>query len=398
MTPIRSSLAAAVALTLSATLAGGVAAVPASAVGVAQTAPGVVRANDSRAQALVAKAKAVLGDKARQRAAVLEKSLGADGQAALARARSAINADDYVCGPTEFDAWVDRSMSAFTEADLAVLDLTMAESIPVIDAMFFARRGDSAYALTNDAKALTKTFRTLQKFWDVRGDNIDLFAMHGSMLLDSARVSRIYQLLGTPKVGADELATLLAEYLQDPKFQGGNHPIFTLNAFAFTVPLGVPPGFENLSDRIVMGDGLLQAYREMGYGDVAPQAVLAHEYAHQVQFRIGMFEFDAERTALGTRRTELHADASSAYFLSHPRGESMQWKRVQQFLPVFYVIGGCRFEDPDHHGTPNQRLAAATWAYELQEKARPKGHILGAVPFMNQFDAALPALVAPDRR
>lgn len=52
------------------------------------------------------------------------------------------------------------------------------------------------------------------------------------------------------------------------------------------------------------------------------------------------------------------ADAMSASFLTHKRGAAMNRKRVEQFLEVFFQIGDCAFDNPGHHGTPNQRMAA----------------------------------------
>ena len=88
------------------------------------------------------------------------------------------------------------------------------------------------------------------------------------------------------------------------------------------------------------------------------------------------------------------ADAYSAYYLSHARGASMQWKRVQLFLNVFFNIGDCSFTSNGHHGTPTQRMAAAKWGYEVADKAQKQGHILTAQEFTRQFEAQLPRLIA----
>lgn len=396
MRSTRSTLATVAALALAGSL-GAAGAVP-SASAVPQSSPSVVRTADPRADVLIAKARAVLGSQADARVRALDSTLGTDAETLRARLATAINPADYQCAPTEFDTWVEAQLASFTDEDMLVLLVTQALVVPAYDALFFGNASDPNYALTSDAKAMGKTFRTLKKFWDTRGDDIALLGLHGSTLLDQARVSRTYQVIfEVPKAEADELAGLLADYLKDPKFQGGNHPIFTLNAFAFTaVGKELPPGAGTPSDRIIMGDGILRAYRDMGYADVAPQTVLAHEYAHHVQFETGMIPPGVESGPEETRRTEMHADASSAYYLSHPRGESMQWKRVSQFVPIFYGIGDCWFDDPGHHGTPNQRRAAGEWGYSLQENARPKGHILPAREFQRLFDAALPTLVAPD--
>lgn len=310
---------------------------------------------------------------------------------------SSIDGTQYQCGPTEFSAWQRKVTADWTDEDFAILDQLGAFDLPTYDALVYGSENDPAYALRSDAKALDKTFRKLQKFWDIKSDDIQLMAMHGDMLRDTARTSRVYQnVFGVPKAEADQLAAILAEYISQPKFEGGNHPMFTLNAFAFTSYGKDVDGLGVIGDRIVMGDGILRAYRELGYGDVAPQAILAHEFGHHVQFELGMHGDVASPEA--TRRTELHADASAAYFLSHPRGMSMQIKRVTEFLRVFYSIGDCGFSSNGHHGTPLQRERAGNWAYQLQESARPKGKILPAREFARLFDAVLPQLVAPDAK
>ena len=140
-----------------------------------------------------------------------------------------------------------------------------------------------------------------------------------------------------------------------------------------------------------MGDGIMDGYAGIGFGDVAPQAILAHEFGHHIQFELGLF--GGPTSPESTRRTELMADAFSAYFLSHAQGTSMQWKRVQQFLAVFFNIGDCLFTNNGHHGTPTQRMAAAQFGYSVANDAQKQGHILTAQEFVALFDAALPAIV-----
>ena len=102
-----------------------------------------------------------------------------------------------------------------------------------------------------------------------------------------------------------------------------------------------------------MRDGILEGFAALGYEDVAPQAILAHEFVHHIQFQLNLFE--DEVTPEATRRTELMADAYSAYYLSHARGVSMQSKRVKKFLAVFFNLGDCSIEHSGHHGTPHAR-------------------------------------------
>jgi hypothetical protein len=187
---------------------------------------------------------------------------------------------------------------------------------------------------------------------------------------------------------AEALANDLKIVFGSANFQNFNHPLLTFNAFASPAD-----PFFNTPKKIVMGDGIMKAYDDLGYSDVAPQAVLAHEYGHHVQFANNV---DFGSSPEGTRRTELMADAFSAYFMTHKRGSAMNWKRVQQFLKVFFDIGDCAFSNDGHHGTPNQRMKAAGFGYQLATDAQKQGKILSSQEFITLFDQALPGLVAPD--
>jgi hypothetical protein len=88
----------------------------------------------------------------------------------------------------------------------------------------------------------------------------------------------------------------------------------------------------------------------------------------------------------------------AAYYLTHARGASMNQKRVKQFLNVFYQIGDCAFTDAGHHGTPNQRFAAAEFGFRLADQAQKQGHILTSAQFHQAFQAYYPTIIAPDAK
>ena len=92
----------------------------------------------------------------------------------------------------------------------------------------------------------------------------------------------------------------------------------------------------------------------------------------------------------------MEADALAGYYLSHPRGERLRNQRVEAFVRSFGEVGDCAFDDPGHHGTPNQRSASARWADELANAKGKKGHILPARTVSDQFRAVLPEILAPD--
>lgn len=88
-------------------------------------------------------------------------------------------------------------------------------------------------------------------------------------------------------------------------------------------------------------------------------AVLAHELAHIVQFKRGAGQMG--------RNTELQADFLAGWYFAHlaqvdPNfGPNMG---VRDGMAAFYSRGDYNFNQPSHHGTHDQRLAAFLAGYE----------------------------------
>ena len=194
---------------------------------------------------------------------------------------------------------------------------------------------------------------------------------------------------------AQTAAQAIANATRSGLFAGGNNPLFTLNAFAFSAEGDPDPLVQGLPDKLIFGDGIVDALNALGIGDVGPRAVMGHEFGHHVQFEDGLF--DSPLTgAEATRRTELMADAMGTYFAVHARGLALNAKRVLDAEQAFFEVGDCQFASPGHHGTPLQRLRAATWGAGVANAARPQGHVLPSLTFAATFEQQLPILVAPD--
>ena len=294
---------------------------------------------------------------------------------------------------TASNQWLDAQLADWNSEIINVVIGTDMLNLPTYYALVFenSSANQTFGAKGEYSQRLTKTFKDLKRFWNIQSDQIALAAMHGSMLADRSKVARTYEAAyGLGSADAAYLADVVVTAVQTyPQLRGGNHPIFTFNSFAQEgfqfPPYGVIP------DKIIMGDGIMDAFTAIGFGDVAPQAILAHEFGHHIQFQLNLFGDTDSPEA--TRRTELMADAYSAYYLSHARGASMQWKRVQQFLAVFFNIGDCSVTSTGHHGTPTQRMAAAQWGYSIADGAQKQGHILTAQQFTALFEAQLPVLL-----
>ena len=272
--------------------------------------------------------------------------------------------------------------------------------IPTYDALFFGSNTDARYDLRSDSRqSLTKAFTVVKRFWDIESSDIQLMATHGSMLQDASRVAAVLQLplpeFGMTRAAAEAEAADIAEVASQGFFDGGDNPLFTLDAFAFTAEGDPDPAVAGPPDKLIFGDGILDALDAMGIGDVGARVVRGHEFGHHVQFEDGLFSSPLTG-AEATRRTELMADAFGSYFATHARGLALNAKRVLQAEQTSFEVGDCQFADPGHHGTPLQRLRSATWAVELANAARPQGKILPSLTFADLFEKELPEIVAPD--
>jgi hypothetical protein len=310
-----------------------------------------------------------------------------------------LNPGDYDCGPTDLDVYVGSLLSGLDDATLEFLFTSSVLDFPTYDALVFGTSADSEYALTPESRQqLTSSFRDAKRFWDIPSGDIQLMAMHGDgVLQDPARLARLLRVVYG--VGAADAALFARDVVDTvariPALQGGNNPIFTLNAFAFSGAGDPDPFVRAIPDKLIFGDGILDAMEFMNIADVGPRAVLGHEFGHHVQYEDNLFESDLTGPE-ATRRTELMADAFGTYFATHSRGLALNAKRVLQAERTFYEVGDCAFASPGHHGTPNQRMRASQWGADLANGAQKQGHVLPSLAVADRFDDALPSLVKPD--
>jgi hypothetical protein len=320
----------------------------------------------------------------------------------------AINPKDYPSCSTDspINAWVDADIAntlAVEPAIFTAIFARYADLVPTYEALLFHSASEpQSFGYNGEfTKTMVKAERDIKRFWDIPSADIQVLAMHGDVLLDTVRTADTYRVL-LPLLGASPAQTaalapawartVRANLLQSKTMDGGNYALFTFNAVSATLTPGP-------LRKIVMGDGILTAYDELGFGDVAPQAIFAHEFAHQIQFMKGYELPGATETtsdAEFTRYTELQADAYAAYYLTHARGATLRQKRVEQFLEVFYQIGDCSFTSGGHHGTPDQRLKAAQFGFRIANEAQKQGHILTAAEFNALWLTEFPKIIAPE--
>lgn len=262
-------------------------------------------------------------------------------------------------------------------------------------ALHFENSAENQYFGVNGeyTDQVNKTFTDLKRFWNIRSINVIKVASHGSMLQDQSKVFEMYKSVygySDDKAShyADSIATLLKKY---PQFLNGDHPAFTFNQFA--IPDTTIANVGQIPAKIIIGDGLLQGFAALGYGDNAPQAILAHEFGHHIQYDLGILKTGMKLIPKTSRRIELMADAYAAYFLAHANGAAMQSNDVEQVAEVFFNTGDCDFAVDSHHGTPHQRKAATEWGYSLAKNTHKQDHILPTKEFARLFDSELNNIV-----
>ncbi|MTI29559.1 hypothetical protein [Xanthovirga aplysinae] len=283
------------------------------------------------------------------------------------------------CAPTAFNDVISQSVSSNIDQlgqDFYDLYTTINQLYTFIDEdpQYFGANGE----YNNFIKQRVKN---LEKFWDMKGE-ITVRGQHNSTLNDRDKIALVYiNFAGLSEEDAYANADdLLA--------------INEASTFLPESPLMSFDGFATSGDLIVIGDGLVELASAAGVEDkVVWSGIMAHEWAHQIQFDHFSLWYPngaADNEPEATRTTELEADFIAAYYLTHKKGATYNWKRVEDFFELFFNIGDCSFTSPGHHGTPVQRLRAAEAGFQLAQDTFPKGHVLDVNEvheiFLNQLD------------
>jgi hypothetical protein len=316
--------------------------------------------------------------------------------------QNVINPKDYDCSPTTLSAYISNSTKSWTREDGQIYS-TFGSLAFTYAQVYDNTGGDDIFGERGEySRVVNRTFKNLKYFWDIPSDIISGSA-HGSFFKDIPKLTQTIKFAlrtrdSTGKIIplTDAQALQAAEMVKitfgSDRFQNYEHPLLSFNAFA----QGAIPQL-GIVKKIVMGDGVMKAYEELGFGAVAPQVILAHEYGHHNQFANNYIPTTA-RTPEITRELELMADAYSGYYVSHVWGEGLKGNKIQQFLDVSFAIGDCSFTSTGHHGTPNQRMKAANLGYTVATEAQHCSRRLTSPQFYGFFKEALPDLIAPDVR
>lgn len=315
---------------------------------------------------------------------------------------NAIDGSQYVCTDTALSGYIDDIINGLSDNDfigLIIMNMYGGLDVPTYDALVFGHESRSnTFGLDGSyTNRLNHEMRALKGFWDIHSSDIELMPMHGAQSFkDTAHVAEVLTWMGYGQATADYLAEAFEEILaESPGLQGGDFPLFTFNAFAYSNQDDPDPAAAGISDRIIFGDGIAAGMKAIGLDKNAPEGILAHEFGHHVQYEDNLFDSPLTGPE-ATRRTELMADAFGTYFLVHKKGESNNKHDVLADAKSFYEVGDCAFDNDGHHGTPNQRLKAATWGADLATASKPASYVLPSLQLDAKFENQLPKIVAPD--
>jgi len=216
----------------------------------------------------------------------------------------------------------------------------------------------------------------LRGFWDIESWNIQLVAWKGTDLGSTDKMVQTFKLGFDPNRAAKAGALATKVLYEVPAMQGGRNPLLTLNAFS-------APADSLGGKRVMLGDGLLDVVNHLGFDDVSVEAVVGHEYGHQVDF--------AHKNYPDNESGEMGPDAYGGYFVAHAKGEAWNARTQQEVTYLDASIGDCYHS----HGTPDQRKAAGAWGEKQAVKQSNPNRIIPSATMIDRFQKEYPKLMPP---
>jgi uncharacterized protein len=114
-------------------------------------------------------------------------------------------------------------------------------------------------------------------------------------------------------------------------------------------------------------------------GDFSVAYIVAHEYGHQIQDELGLFERDGQR--LPTMAFELQADCYAGTWAKSARqADRLESGDVQEALDAARAVGDFDAANPGHHGTPEQREDAWNNGFEAGDPSACGAYLDAAGP------------------
>ena len=111
-------------------------------------------------------------------------------------------------------------------------------------------------------------------------------------------------------------------------------------------------------------------------GDFSVAYIVAHEYGHQVQDELGLFEQYGQQ--IPTKAFELQADCYAGTWAKSAYEENrLEDGDVQEALDAALAVGDFDAGSSGHHGTPEQRKEAWTSGFEAGDPSACSAYLAG---------------------
>ena len=116
------------------------------------------------------------------------------------------------------------------------------------------------------------------------------------------------------------------------------------------------------SGKIYYGEAIYNAAKARGGSNIVNAMILAHEFAHQLQYTYGL----PSRNESTARAAELEADGMAGYYLRRPNGfNKTSFSQIAPAYEFAAAIGDNNVNSPGHHGTAPQRRSAVRLGFLL---------------------------------
>ncbi len=123
------------------------------------------------------------------------------------------------------------------------------------------------------------------------------------------------------------------------------------------------------------------------FGELPIAGILAHEWGHRTQQVINWQDYSQPAYK------ELEADAFSGFYLF--LAKQWAWSQVDQYYSAIYSFGDTNFNSPYHHGTSEERLAAAHLGVETANWAVQNQHQFTYNELHQIFIEAIRTMIKP---
>lgn len=241
---------------------------------------------------------------------------------------------------------------------------------------YFGKDGERTDRMIQNHDALAKFWSTAEREGSTTAsgassNDVVLLGMHGVDLADDARLLATLQQMHRMDYGAANFLLEKIRHIIESLPGMYDNPLLTANAIAIQ---SVDP-FDGRSERdsIIVGDGIYEFLEWLGLGDDGVAYIHSHEYAHHLQYDLGIGYYgsttsaaaSADSAAVETRWWEMMADALGSYFNAHSAGGRMDDDALLNVHRAAFSLGDCEDTIGSHHGLPRQRECASNYGADL---------------------------------